>query len=68
MRWILLLLLWIPGLSHAQVNVEKLRSDTIEDGFSGSIGLNAAFMSGNILFADFGTSRKSPQISAKLAH
>ena len=55
MRWLLLLLLWVPGLSHAQVNVEKLRSDTIEDGFSGSIGLNAAFTNGNIMFADFGT-------------
>jgi len=56
MRWlIILLLLWIPGLTHAQVNVEKLRSEGIEDGLSGSIGLNAAFTGGNILFADFGT-------------
>ena len=55
MRWLLFLLLWMPGLSNAQVNVEKLRSGDTEEGFSGSIGLNATFTSGNILFADFGT-------------
>ena len=55
MRWFLFLLLWVPGLSHAQVNVEKLRSEEADDGVSGSIGLNAAFSSGNILFADIGT-------------
>jgi hypothetical protein len=55
MRWLFLILLWMPGLAHAQVNVEKLRSTGMEDGFSGSIGLNTAFTSGNILFADFGT-------------
>ena len=55
MRWPLFLLLWVPGLSHAQVNVEKLRSEEADDGVSGSIGLNAAFSSGNILFADIGT-------------
>lgn len=55
MRWLLIVLLWLPGFAHAQVNVEKLRSEESDDGFSGSIGLNAAFSSGNILFADMGT-------------
>lgn len=55
MRWLFLFLLWIPGLAQAQVNVEKLRSAGIEDGFSGSLGLTTAFTSGNILFADLGT-------------
>jgi len=55
MRWLLLLLLWIPGLANAQVNVEKLRFGDVEEGLSGSIGLNASFTNGNILFADFGT-------------
>jgi hypothetical protein len=56
MRWLFLLLLCLPGLAQAQVNVEKLRSAGIEDGFSGSLGLTSAFTTGNILFADFGTS------------
>ena len=34
---------------------QMLRSGDTEEGFSGSIGLNATFTSGNILFADFGT-------------
>ncbi len=55
MRWLFFLLLWVPGLSYAQVNVEKLRSEETDDGFSGSIGLNAAFSDGNIMFADIGT-------------
>lgn len=56
MRWLFLLLLWLPGLAHAQVNVEKLRTSDNGDGFSGSIGLTTAFTSGNIMFADFGSS------------
>jgi len=56
MRWLFLLVLWIPGLAHAQVNVEKLRSGGLEDGLSGSLGLTTAFTTGNILFADLGTS------------
>ncbi len=56
MRWLIIVfILWVPALAQAQVNVERLRSDQQEDGLSGSLGLNAAFTSGNILFADFGT-------------
>ena len=56
MRWLVIIFIfWVPGLALAQVNVEKLRSDQTEDGFSGSIGLNANFTSGNIMLADFGT-------------
>ena len=56
MRWLLIIfVLWVPGMAQAQVNVEKLRSDQNEEGFSGSIGLNANFTSGNIMLADFGT-------------
>ena len=40
----------------AQVNVEKLRSGGIDDGFSGSAGLTSAFSTGNIQLADIGPS------------
>ena len=56
MRWIVFLLWWLPSLAMAQVNVEKLRSNGTEDGFSGSANLTTAFTYGNIQFADFGLS------------
>ena len=55
MRWILLLVLVFPSLGLAQVNIEKLRSNGTEDGLSGHLGFSAAFTSGNIQFADFGS-------------
>jgi len=48
--WLFLL----TPLAHGQVNIEKLRSEHHEDGFSGSLGLKTAFTQGNIDFADFG--------------
>ena len=51
--FLLLALLWAP-LAHAQVNIEKLRTETTEDGLSGSISLATAFSTGNVDFADFG--------------
>ena len=56
MRWILILWWCVPSLAMAQVNVEKLRSDGIDDGFSGSAALSSAFSTGNIQLADFGLS------------
>ena len=54
MRWMFLLLCWLPTVAVAQVNVEKLRSNGVEDGLSGSANLSTAFTYGNIQFADFG--------------
>lgn len=54
MRWMILLLWCLPSLAMAQVNVEKLRSGGITDGFSGSAALSSAFSTGNIQLADFG--------------
>ena len=54
MRWFVLMFWWLPSLAWAQVNVEKLRSNGVEDGFSGSANLTTAFTYGNIHFADFG--------------
>ena len=48
--WLFLL----TPLAHAQVNIEKLRSENHEDGFSGSLSLKTTFTQGNIDFADFG--------------
>ena len=56
MRWILFLLWCVPSIATAQVNVEKLRSGGIDDGFSGSAGLTSAFSTGNIQLADIGLS------------
>ena len=56
MRWILFLLWCVPSVAMAQVNVEKLRSGGIDDGFSGSAGLTSAFSTGNIQLADIGLS------------
>ena len=36
MRWMIFLLWCLPSLAMAQVNVEKLRSGGVTDGFSGS--------------------------------
>jgi len=49
----LLALFWAP-MARAQVNIEKLRTEAHEDGFSGAISLNTALSIGNIDFADFG--------------
>jgi hypothetical protein len=56
MRFFLCLMMLFPALAVAQVNVEKLRSNGTESGVAGSLGVNAAYTQGNILFADFGTS------------
>jgi|GEM_PF-1175601 len=50
--FLLLTLLWAP-MAQAQVNIEKIRTDPAEDGWSGSFSLGAAFTTGNIDFADF---------------
>ena len=54
MRWLIFIFLLLPNLAVAQVNVEKLRSNGVEEGLSGHIGLTSAFTYGNIQFADFG--------------
>ena len=54
MRWMIFLLWCLPSLAMAQVNVEKLRSGGVTDGFSGSAALSSAFSTGNIQLADFG--------------
>lgn len=54
MRWLCVLLWCLPSLAMAQVNVEKLRSSGISDGFSGSAALSSAFSTGNIQLADVG--------------
>jgi hypothetical protein len=56
MRWLLILLWFVPSLALAQVNVEKVRSGGINEGFSGSAALSSAFSTGNIQLADIGLS------------
>ena len=50
--FLLIAVLWAPAV-QAQVNIEKLRTDSGEDGVSGAFSLSTAFSQGNIDFADF---------------
>jgi len=43
----------LAGIAHAQVNIEKIRVQPLEEGASGQVGLSAVFTQGNIDFADF---------------
>ena len=54
MRWLIIVILWCP-LWPKRSQCREASLGSTGRWLSGSLGLNAAFTSGNILFADFGT-------------